>query len=183
MFTARQAGLSACTLAVLLLGLSLFGGRAVLSAPGTAKAAAQAGAAAATATPHVLDAWVRLPAVAGRPAGGYLTVHSIATAADTLVGVTSPAAARIELHSMGSESGVMKMRAEPGLALPAGGTLALAPGGNHLMIFGLADTRPGREIPLTLVFKSGAKVTALAETRSPADAAPTPAKNAPAHRH
>lgn len=121
--------------------------------------------------PHVMDAWVRLPAVSGRPAGGYFTAHGT-DAADTLVAVSSPKAERIELHSMTMEAGVMKMRAERGFVLPANGALKLAPGGNHLMIFGLSpDVKTGAKLPLTLRFQSGAQVTVNAEARAAADAA------------
>lgn len=155
--TSRHAGLSACILAVLLLGLSLFGGHSVLGA---------------AEPPHVMGAWVRLPAVSGRPAGGYVMVHGTAKP-DMLVGVTSPMAGRVELHSMKTEAGVMKMRAEAGLPVPANGALELAPGGSHMMIFGLAPgAKAGARIPLTLLFKSGARVTVQAEARGAAAAAP-----------
>ncbi|WP_181160134.1 copper chaperone PCu(A)C [Sandaracinobacter neustonicus] len=132
------------------------------------------------AQPHVQDAWVRLPAVSGRPAGGYFLIHGTAKA-DALTGVSSPKAERIELHSMTNEGGVMKMRAEPSFAVPAKGVLQFAPGGSHLMIFGLApDVKPGAAIPLTFSFQSGAKVTLNAEAR----AANAPVKaDAPAHQH
>lgn len=132
-------------------------------------------------TPHVMDAWVRLPAAAGRPAGGYFLAHGTA-AADALVGVTSPKAERIELHSMVNEGGVMKMRAEPSFALPARGELKFAPGGSHLMLFGLsAGVKPGHRIPLTFSFQSGAKVTIDAEARAVNSPAAKPAGSA--HQH
>ncbi len=136
------------------------------------------------ATPHVMDAWVRLPAVAGRPAGGYFMAHGTASA-DALVAVTSPKAERIELHSMTNENGVMKMRKEESFALPAKGTLTFAPGGSHLMIFGLApDMKPGAKLPLTFRFKSGATVTLDAEARAASAAVAPPAKASdPAHQH
>jgi copper(I)-binding protein len=140
----------------------------VAPAPGFAKGA----------EPHVMDAWVRLPAAAGRPGGGYFMAHGTAKA-DALVGVSSPKAERIELHSMVNEGGVMKMRAEQSFALPADGTLTFAPGGSHLMLFGLSpDVKAGGKVPLTFTFKSGAKVTVEAEARG----AGTPAKES-SHQH
>lgn len=137
--------------------------------------------AARPATPHVMDAWVRLPAVSGRPAGGYFMAHGT-SANDTLVAVTSPKAERIELHSMTNENGVMKMRKEESLALPAKGTLTLAPGGSHLMLFGLApDVKPGGKLPLTFRFRSGATVTLNAEARAASAAAPKAADTG--HQH
>lgn len=163
--TARHYGLSACILAILLLGLSLFGGRAALGAG---------------AAPRVAEAWIRMPAVAGRPAGGYLVAHG-GGAADALVAATSPLAERIELHSVTDVNGVMKMRAEANLAVPANGTLTLAPGGSHLMIFGLAPkVQAGGTLPLTLRFQSGATATVAADVR-PANAAAPAAGSG--HRH
>ena len=127
--------------------------------------------AAKPATPHVMDAWVRLPAVSGRPAGGYFVAHGT-SAADALVAVTSPKAERIELHSMANENGVMKMRKEDSFALPAKGTLTFAPGGAHLMLFGLAtDVKACGTVPLSFRFKSGATVTLDAEARAASAAA------------
>lgn len=118
------------------------------------------------AQPHLMDAWVRLPAAQGRPAGGYFTAHGTA-AADTLTSVTSPKAGRIELHSMVQDGNTMRMRMEKSFALPAQGELKFAPGGSHLMLFDLAsDVKAGDKLPLTFHFSSGATVTIDAEARA-----------------
>jgi copper(I)-binding protein len=165
----RQSAIRPALLAVLMLAA----GQPVL-----AQAAPKA------AVPHVMDAWVRLPAVSGRPAGGYFMAHGTATA-DALVSVTSPRAERIEMHSMANENGVMKMRKEESFALPAKGTLTFAPGGSHLMLFGLSpEVKPGTKVPLTFRFKSGATVTLDAEARAASAAVAPPAKASdPAHQH
>lgn len=130
--------------------------------------------------PVVDGAWVRLPSATGRPAGGYLVVKG-GKAADALVAVSSPKAERIEMHSMTMSDGVMRMRAETSLTVPANGSLALAPGGNHLMLFGFDPAvKAGDRVKLTLTFKSGAKVDASAEVR--ATAAPAKAPDA-GHQH
>ena len=118
--------------------------------------------------PRVDGAWVRSNAVPGRPSAGYLTITG-GGAPDTLIGVTSPGL-RIGLHSMTMAGGVMKMAKLAALPVPAGATVALASGGNHLMIFGLSATP--KSVPLTLVFGSGAKVSTIAEVRTPAAADP-----------
>ena len=124
-------------------------------------------AAPALAAPTASDATVRLPAVSGRPAAGYVMI--MADKADALVGASSPLAGRIELHSMTTDNGVMRMRQEQSLAVPAGGMLHMAPAGNHLMIFDLkTGLQPGGTMPLTLSFQSGAKVIVDAKLVSPA---------------
>jgi copper(I)-binding protein len=42
---------------------------------------------------------------------------------------------------------------------PAGGSVAFAPGGHHLMFVGLKSAlKPGQKFPATLIFASGRKV-------------------------
>ncbi len=155
--TARRYGLSACVLAIVLL-----------------LAAILSGAVKAAERPHIMNAWIKLPAVSSRPAAGYFMAHGTA-AKDRLIGVTAPGVQRIELHSMTETDGVMKMRAETGFDLPAKGMLTFAPGGSHLMIFGLpASLKPGDKLPLTFSFQSGVTVTV--------DAVAQPA-NAPEPQH
>lgn len=139
--------------------------------------------AAAAPAPKVSGTWVRLPAVSGRPAAGYLEVAGTGVA-DALVGARSPLAERVEIHSMTHENGVIRMRREAALEVPAGGKLALAPGGAHLMLFGLsADVKPGQRLPVTLSFRSGATVTVEAETRAAAAPAAASGSKAPAPAH
>jgi len=113
--------------------------------------------------PAVTGAWVRANPVPGRPAAGYLTIIG-GGAPDKLVGVTSPGL-RIELHTMSMAGGVMKMARLESMPVPAGARIALASGGNHLMIFGVAGSP--KTVPLTLVFGSGNRLTTTAEVRAP----------------
>jgi copper(I)-binding protein len=159
MMTARRFGLWAIFTSLLLLGVSLVGG-------GTAMGQRS------MESPHVADAWVRLPAAAGRPAAGYFLIHGT-TSADALVAASSPMAERVELHDMVNEGGVMRMRARASFDVPARGELRFAPGGAHLMLFGLSDRlRPGDTVPLTLTFRSGATATVAAQARAPGAQAP-----------
>ena len=83
--------------------------------------------------------------------------------ADTsLVAVASPVAKIVEVHEMKMEGGMMKMRAVDKLALPAGKTVELKPGGYHVMLMDLAQPlKEGDTVPLTLTFedKAGKKQT------------------------
>ena len=144
----RQLGLSAVVLALLLLATAMLAGRGY--------------AAPASAAPTVSGLTVRLPIVPGRPAAGHFTVIGAAKA-DRLVGVSSPLAGRIEMHSMTTVDGIMRMRAEPGFDVPARGRVAFTPGGNHLMLFDLkAGAKAGAPMPITFAFASGARVQTTA---------------------
>jgi len=151
------------------------------AAPGAAAPAPGAAApASGAAAPAVAGAWVRLPAIAGRPGAGYFTIKG-GQQPDALIAAASPKAQRIEMHSTSMAGGVMRMRAEQAMPVPANGTLSFAPGGNHLMLFGLAaGLKPGDRLPITLSFQSGAKINTSAELRAVADATQP---KAPVHQH
>lgn len=122
--------------------------------------------------PGVEDAWVRLPAVPGRPAAGYATVRGDGSSDRALVGVSSPAAERAELHeSMAGHGGMMAM--QPLDRVRVKGTVGFGPGGKHIMLFGLSpDLRAGGTIPMTFAFEDGAKVTVDAKLVAAGDPAP-----------
>jgi len=65
---------------------------------------------AAIAQVEIENAWARATPPAARVAGGYLVIRNAGPAPDRLIGASSPAAARVEMHVMGMENGVMKMR-------------------------------------------------------------------------
>lgn len=99
--------------------------------------------------------WVR-NAVGGRDmTAGYVTLGNSGPAA-RLVGAQSPEAERIELHTMAMDGDVMRMRQVEGFDIPAGATLTLRSGGDHLMIFGLSsEASADGELELVLTFEDG----------------------------
>jgi periplasmic copper chaperone A len=104
----------------------------------------------------VEGAWVRTAVEGQQGTGGFLKLT--ASQDMTLVGISSPVAGVGEVHEMKMEGDVMKMRALPaGLALPAGKTIELKPGGLHLMLLDLKQALPkDTTVPVTLVFKDQA---------------------------
>lgn len=123
----------------------------------SAAALALASATALAQPVQVGNAWMR-PTVPGQQStGAYMSLT--APKSLTLVGVSTPAAGIAEVHEMKMDGDVMKMREIPALALPAGKTVNLQPGGLHVMLMDLKqpvakDTR----VPMTLRFKDAAGV-------------------------
>jgi copper(I)-binding protein len=106
-------------------------------------------AAGAAESVKVANAWVRAPAPGQPTAAAYLDLTTDRNLA--LVGVGSPAAGRVEMHSTVVDSGIMRMRALPQIELPAGQTVKLAPGGTHLMLLELKRPMKGGDaVPLVL---------------------------------
>ncbi|MBH0237677.1 copper chaperone PCu(A)C [Methylobrevis albus] len=105
--------------------------------------------------------WTRATPPGARVGGGYLTVVNAGGTDDRLVSATSPASARVEIHEMSVTDGVMVMRPLPeGLPMPAGATVALAPGGLHLMLIDLAAPLvEGERVPVELTFERAGTVS------------------------
>ena len=142
---ARVVGWLACVGAVALLVVAMVTGT-------TAEAGGPA---------RVTGATVRLSAVPGRPAAGYFTLTAGATPVE-LTGVASPPA-RVELHAMSMAGDVMRMDKLPSVRVGAGGTVRFAPGGSHLMLFGVpASVRAGGTLPLTFAFSDGTTIRVAA---------------------
>jgi periplasmic copper chaperone A len=80
--------------------------------------------------------------------------------ADKLLSVTGDIAREIQIHTMITEAGVMKMRELPSLDIPAGTKTELKPGGLHIMLIGLKDgLKEGTKFPLKLKFEKAGEVT------------------------
>lgn len=122
----------------------------------------------------VSQAWVRPTIGEGRITAAYLKIQNIGDDADVLRGASSPKAARVEIHETEmTDEGVMKMRPlGDGLAIPAGESVTLKPGGTHIMVMGLDGAlAKGASLPLTLDFeKAGAVEISVPAGTGPADA-------------
>jgi hypothetical protein len=107
---------------------------------------------------EVRGAWSR-PAAAGTTGVGYAVVVNHGRKPAVLVGAETPIAAHGETHRSVMAGGVMSMTAEPRVEIPAGGELAFAPGGRHLMFVGLRRAlKPGDVLPATLIFADGRRL-------------------------
>ena len=104
--------------------------------------------------------WAR-PTAAGAPtAAGYLTITNTGQAPDRLVAATTTAASKVEIHEMSTSGGVMRMReVVGGLLIAPGATVALTPGGYHLMFIKPTHAwRVGEHVPATLRFQHAGSI-------------------------
>ena len=137
-------------------------------------------------------AWARATPPGAGIGGGYVTIRNAGDQPDRLVGFSSPAAARGELHEMSVEGGVMRMRPVPSLEIAPGETVVMKPGGLHLMLMELkAPLRQGEPLRATLRFERAGPLelefsVARPGAPGPEDGAAMPEDKAPAghdHRH
>ena len=104
--------------------------------------------------------WARASAGAHRTGAAYLTLVNHGDKVDRLVGASTPAAERAELHAHLHENGVMRMRQVEAIEVHPGEPAVLAPGGLHVMLMGLAKPlEEGARFPLTLRFEKAGEVT------------------------
>ena len=130
-------------------------------------------------------AWARA-SVQGQTASGAF-MRLTAPDATRLVRIESNVAGVTEVHEMKMEGDVMKMRALPGLDLPAGQVVELKLGGYHVMLMDLkAPLVKGTSVPLTLVFRDAKGIEHPQQVQLPvATSAPggQGAHAAPMHKH
>ncbi len=108
----------------------------------------------------ITQAWSRATPGGAKVGGGYLTIENKGSTPDRLLGGTADVAAKVEVHEMAMNTGVMTMRRlDGGLAIEPGKTVKLAPGGYHLMMLDLkSPLKQGDKLPVTLEFEKAGKV-------------------------
>lgn len=96
------------------------------------------------------DPWVRATVPQQKATGMFAQIT--AAQGGKLVAASSPVASVVEIHEMAMDNNVMRMRAIPGLDLPAGKAVELKPGGYHVMLMGLKQqVKEGDTVAVTLV--------------------------------
>jgi len=108
----------------------------------------------------ITQAWSRATPGGAKVGGGYLTIENKGTTPDRLIGGSADVAAKVQVHEMSMNNGVMTMRpVEEGLVIEPGKTVKLAPAGYHLMIMDLkSPLKQGDKVPVTLEFEKAGKV-------------------------
>ncbi len=131
-----------------------------------------AGCSGSPGEPRASDAWIRLPAVAGRPAAAYVTITG-GKESTQLKTMQVPAARLVELHRTSAKGGMMSMDPVDAIDVPAGGTVKLSPGGDHAMLFDLEPAlKAGGTTRMTLMFDHAPAIELEARLVAPGGSAP-----------
>jgi copper(I)-binding protein len=121
--------------------------------------------ASAFAQVTVKDPWVRATVPQQKATGAFMQLSSPTDA--RLVSASSTVAGVVELHEMTMDKDVMKMRAVPGIDIPAGKGAELKPGGYHVMLMNLkAQMKEGEVVPITLVVEDKDKKRQTLEVKA-----------------
>jgi len=120
--------------------------------------------------PRIENAWVR-PAKAGSMSAAYFTIEQRG-GDDRLLSVSADVG-DASLHRSSNENGVARMRPLPdGIAMTGASTVALRPGGDHVMLMNLTtDLTAGDTVALRLQFERAAQKTVAAVVGNDEEAA------------
>lgn len=111
-------------------------------------------------TLYIDHPWSRATTPGAGVGAGYLVIRNGGERDDRLVGAMSPVAGRVMIHRSVEHDGTATMEHQRhGIVIPAGGEIALEPGGYHLMLMQLAERlEKGDRVPLTLEFERAGTV-------------------------
>ncbi len=110
----------------------------------------------ASAQMMIEDAYARASSPVAISGAAFMTIFNHSDMDDRLIGATSDAADRLELHThIAEENGMMRMvEVEEGFAIAAGDTIALERGSLHVMMLGLTNPLvQGEQIEVTFTFE------------------------------
>jgi len=112
--------------------------------------------------------WARATPAGARTGAVYMTLANKTSASDRLTAASSDVAAEVQIHEMSVVNGIMKMRQlTDGLAIPAGGSVTLKPGGYHVMLIGLKKPlAAGETFPLTLTFEKAGNISVTVRVKA-----------------
>lgn len=112
------------------------------------------------------DAYARAVPPGQANSAVFMTLTNGSDQARALTQAASPVAENVELHTHTEEGGMMRMRRVERIDIPAGDSVALKPGGHHIMLIGLkGDLEPGGTVELTLTFDDGSDIQVQAPIR------------------
>ena len=114
---------------------------------------------------------IRATVAGTQSSAAYLKITNNGFSDDRLIAAKAAIAQLVEIHSMEMDNGVMRMRAvDGGLAIAAGESVTLAPGGLHIMLMGLTkDLAPGTQHEIVLVFEKAGDIKLTGTAKRPAD--------------
>ncbi|MEJ7934609.1 copper chaperone PCu(A)C [Sphingobium sp. AN558] len=116
---------------------------------------------------YIDQAYVRLSPNKASPSAGYFIAHG-GDSATQLRGVLTDYALKVEMHESMSAGGMTKMAPLSSVDIPAKATVAFAPGGKHLMLWGVNDTAIGRgKMTLTFLLANGDRLLVDAVIQKP----------------
>lgn len=117
----------------------------------------------------VKDPWVRQNPPGASVTAAYMVIENTGGAGDELLEVGCGCSASSSLHVTEMNEEGMAMKKVASIKIPAGESVALSPGGYHVMLEGLSGDIK-ESVILELKFRSGARISVTAPVLNPQEA-------------
>lgn len=123
--------------------------------------------------------WARATPPAAKIGGGYLGIENTGSTPDRLLGGSTEAAARVEIHESSLTDGIMRMREKAdGVVIAPGQTIEFKPGGLHMMLVDLkTPLKQGDKVKATLMFERAGSVAIELQVQGVGAPQPAPAEH------
>jgi copper(I)-binding protein len=106
-----------------------------------------------------MEPWARATIGQVQTGAVYLSVINNGTEGDRLLAMSTPVAAKAQLHTHIMDGDVMKMRPVEVIVIEAKGSMTLEPGGDHVMLMGVQNPlKEGDVFPMKLIFETAGSV-------------------------
>lgn len=116
------------------------------------------------------EAWVRALPPTQPTTAAYVLLRNTGARPVSVTGATVDGAGRVEIHRSREVDGLLRMEPLSTLEVAAGESVALTPGGTHLMLFDLESMpRDGETLELCMELEGAVPVCTDAQVRKSAD--------------
>ena len=125
----------------------------------------------ASAAGHLVveGGWIRSAPPGAAMLAGYATLHNVGDAPVVVTGVETADFGSASLHKSSNDNGVEHMQALGDLQIAPGARVALAPGGNHIMLMQpKKELRKDESVPIHIVTKGGDSIVGIFVVRDDA---------------
>lgn len=121
--------------------------------------------------------WARATPPAPKFVGGYLSIENTVPTPNRLIGCSTEAAARVQIHESNLSNGIMRMREKTdGVVTPPGQKVEFKPSALHLMLIDLkAPLKQGDKVKATLMFERAGSVVIELQVQGVGAPQPAPA--------
>jgi copper(I)-binding protein len=110
----------------------------------------------------VAHPWARATPAGTKTGAAYATVVNNGSTSDRLLSATTPAAGKVQFHSVSEENGVSRMREMHTVEVGPGAKVTFSPGGMHIMLVELKQPlKEGETFPLRFNFEKAGNVDVM----------------------
>ena len=116
----------------------------------------------------VSNATVRLLPPSVPNTAAYFSIQNLTDTSQILIGASADFATKAEIHNHILVDGMMSMQHQSEVIIPPGESVQFAPGGLHIMLFGLKQPlSEGQSVSITLLTKEGESIIIDADVALP----------------